>query len=294
MSWQWWKPRSKPGPASPARPSARSQEPVLEFALTGRDAPPAALVALLFEAELDRLTRLRTLWRENSGLVEPILKLSEADLVASVRRLPTSFFGTDHQWGEYMERLGAAGPVPARLWRAALSQYLAFLGSCLEVVELVMKTRYVGSRPEFVHDATMKVPEPAEAPTRIPAERLNPGEPREVILNSRRPIKLRLGEFLFTLQAGSPPTLFDDAGLDYPLTGPVCHVGRHSDCEIHLGDRFRSLSRRHLLIELLPDQRVRLTDTSTYGSWLLEPQEGLVEVQPWQQAPLAGIRQLRK
>ncbi|NKC13599.1 MAG: FHA domain-containing protein [Gammaproteobacteria bacterium] len=100
-------------------------------------------------------------------------------------------------------------------------------------------------------------------------ERLPENEPVRVDFGPRQSPVLRLANHDFTLVSGSHNfLLIDDTGGDIRLPGNHAVVGRASSCGAVLSARYRSVSRKHLMIEIHDDGTVYLTDISLMGTYI--------------------------
>lgn len=254
----------------------------LDFALVGRDSTPASLFAQLENLDAEQTSRLRQRWAGDLARIEGVVACGDSEIGTTACAIPAQFFSSEHHWAVLMDRLrGMPGIAPAH-WRRALQQYAAFLRACINLSTRLEQHRGQRNPAEF---ATTALFHQSELATRIPAERLGPGEAREFCVKDGQSLKLRLGSHDFTLLLRPLPALQDEYGRCLPLPRAKCQVGRHSDCDLCLGDDYRSVSRRHVLIELLAGDRVRLTDTSSYGTWVLQPQLFRADVKEWSELP---------
>ena len=60
----------------------------------------------------------------------------------------------------------------------------------------------------------------------------------------------------------------DDGDVETPLRVGKNIVGRDSACDVLINAAHRDVSRRHLIIEVEPGDRIRLTDISSHGTSL--------------------------
>jgi len=106
---------------------------------------------------------------------------------------------------------------------------------------------------------------PAEAER---LQRLPRGEPVSVRIPGDEGLAMKLARNSFTLYAGSSYRIVDEKGASCPLDNDVNLVGRHRGNEVPVDPDFRDVSRRHVLIELLSPDTVRMTDLSSHGTFV--------------------------
>ena len=95
------------------------------------------------------------------------------------------------------------------------------------------------------------------------------GEPLLLSLKNGKSMSLFLSKHKFTLTGGSTPTLRDESNNDsYILHTGKNSVGREPSCSISVNVQMRDISRRHLIVSILPENRIQLTDISTHGTMI--------------------------
>ncbi len=99
-------------------------------------------------------------------------------------------------------------------------------------------------------------------------ERLPKGEVVSVRFRPHQSLSLRLAKYDFVLVSGAPFLLIDDKGSDVKLNGRRVVIGRGANCQVSLDGRFKSISRKHLIVELDDDGTVHFTDISSMGTYL--------------------------
>ena len=82
----------------------------------------------------------------------------------------------------------------------------------------------------------------------------------------------------FRLVGGTPMRLLDPTGAAYVLAEGRNVIGRHAGNEVVVDAEYRSISRRHLVIEPLGANMALLTDLSAHGTFV--PAHHLPEAPP--------------
>ena len=266
----------------------------LEFALSGKTGPSsariAALVALSDEALLREADRFGEMHRQVAGA----LAHSDGNPGPAgdfLRALDASAIADDNDWRDIILALNRLDTRYETYKQAALVKYLEYLVAGREVVNSIYATRrknrerpapLVGadrrgagfSGPDFrggasgrqllVYDIpVLALPDGREKRM----NRLPKGEPVEVRIAPHQALDLLLARHPFRLVAGEPFLLIDDSGADLRLRPGRNMLGRNPECEVVIDPSYRAVSRRHLLVETGPDDRIRLTDISTLGTF---------------------------
>ena len=99
--------------------------------------------------------------------------------------------------------------------------------------------------------------------------RLPKGELVNINLGAGQRVNLRFSKHEFQLaNDGGSYRIIDDQSRDYPLQAGKNIIGRDSVCNVVVDNVYRDVSRIHLIIEPLDDQKVRFTDLSSHGTFL--------------------------
>ena len=99
--------------------------------------------------------------------------------------------------------------------------------------------------------------------------RLPKGELLNISLGAGQRINLRFSKHDSQLANDSGNyRIIDDQVRDYPLQDGKNIIGRDSLCNVVVDNIYRDVSRIHLIIEPLDDQKVRFTDLSSHGTFL--------------------------
>lgn len=99
-------------------------------------------------------------------------------------------------------------------------------------------------------------------------DRLPKGDPVTVKFKPHQSLRVRLAKHDFILVSGPQFLLIDDTGADIKIVGPRCVVGRGTNCGAIVSNRYRAVSRKHLIIELTDEGNAKLTDISSLGTYL--------------------------
>lgn len=246
-----------------------------EFALAGRTALPRQRAAVLAEAATPALigeaTALRSIEQRLVEALDASLQ-GRRSLQDSLGELGGGLFAREAAWRSVFRALALSGRELELFRRVAVAKYLQFLGAQQQFIALILRHQgeQAGALPGL--EDTLGIDgDPAsglEAADGHALVRLPRGEPREATLPRGEGVNLRLADRGFTLIAGQPLTLVDEGGRVHPL-GPGTHgIGRDLRNAIVLDTAYRTLSRRHLVVEVLGAERLRLTDLSSHGTWL--------------------------
>ena len=107
------------------------------------------------------------------------------------------------------------------------------------------------------------------AATQMPEmERLPKGEPVRIRFKPHQSLRIRLAKHNFVLVSGTHFLLVDESGADVRVNGPRCVIGRGASCNAVVDNRYRAVSRKHLIIEINDEGWVQFTDISSLGTAL--------------------------
>ncbi len=200
-----------------------------------------------------------------------------------LRELEPEQFSTDYHWREIITTLREGGPERDAYRRIALAKYLQYLSARhelmqdlfefktnLPVEEESRKSRAAGRADIDAGATAVYEAPPAPEPARLynPFERLPHGQAVLLRLDAGKPVDLLLARHHFKLFAGKTYRLVDEQGNLYLLHPGKNVLGREHGSDVTLSNDFRSISRRHVIIEPISDNVARLTDLSAHGTFL--------------------------
>jgi len=254
-----------------------------EFCLDSKTQYPVRRIAELIGLSGEALRRaaidIRRVEKRFAGILS--CSIEEPDSVGELLlEAEGKLFSQDHEWRDMVEVLAHKPPMYNPYKRILLIKYIQYLGSRQDVLRSLYgaRRREPAPPPKAVSDQTKPAcfsetavfdQSEACAPDADPAFRALPrGQAVRVELRDGREMALRLAGEEFKLFPGPRFHLLDSAGRIHPLkTGPNV-VGRHADNEVVTAPSQRSISRRHLLIEPLAFDAVKLTDLSSGGTFI--------------------------
>lgn len=262
----------------------------LEFALSGKTSPSSQRTAAIVRLSDTDLIREVESFKQMEQKVSQALARCHDDPNAAdefLRDLDITLVHEDNEWREFLWALARSdGKVP-EFKRVALSKYLQFLESAQALVRAIFAER---RRPagadaaaaDAVRAAANEVrPRQSLAfsiadilgrePARLEFNRLPKGEAIAVEFEPHQSLCVMLAKHRFTLASGDPWLLIDASGNDRQVRPEECLVGRHPEADILVYPGYRSVSRRHLIIETRSDTLVHLTDTSSLGTFVPLP-----------------------
>jgi len=267
-----------------------------EFCLDSRTQYPVRRVSELVGLSGDALRRsaidIRRVEKRFAGILAR--SIEEPDSIGELLlETEGKLFSQDHDWREIAEVLAHKPPMYNAYKRLLLVKYIQYLGSRQDVLRSLYAARRRDSpaqphpRPGAGDGPAVRTPRVESDDTRVTPftetaifdlgeiraaggdmefRPLPRGESVRVELRDGREMALRLAGEEFKLFPGPRFHLCDGAGRIYPLRTGRNVVGRHADNEVVIDPSRRSISRRHLLIEPLAFDAVRLTDLSSLGT----------------------------
>ncbi len=258
-----------------------------EFATAGRTAIPLQkftdMIRLPAPELLHEANGIRQVERQFIGILEKCIEDPE-NTGALIRDVGVKAFSNDHEWRDIIAGLNPLGPEFDEYKKVALVKYLQYLGSRQELLNMLYRART--SKPFTDQDV---IPEVAEDMRGIgtkdtvifdlmqleeshrfinPYERLPRGEAVTLRLPKGATVEILLSKHRFKLIAGEKFALVDDAGHAYILSDGRNIVGRHLSNQINIDSAYRSVSRKHLIVELCDKETVRVTDLSSHGTFV--------------------------
>ena len=206
-----------------------------------------------------------------------------------MRALDPKTFSRDHGWRTLVQILNEQAHGAEEFQRLVLSKYLEYLSfrkellhfirarrdsappaleSSMDIGEVLGETDAVppGALKEtdaFGMTRSVCMPMASDKYLRLPDKEtveftLSAGETMEVFLASHR----------FEISSGPDASLVDEQGMCYPLPEGRVSVGRHIDNDIMLDPRYQEVSRFHVIVDREDPDIIRLTDLSSFGTFV--------------------------
>lgn len=275
-----------------------------EFCLSGRVDVPVRKVAALMKLPNEELKReARTIKAIEKQFVEILRKSVESPGVISdqLRDVDPNVFSQDHDWRQLVLALNEKGPEYDELRRVALVKYMQYLSARQEIIRHTFSLKRGQSRGQEAEAEPLGAQAP-QPPARAPGElagaygpvnmgsddtlvltpeklqqldltppgfsRLPKGEPVVLATQAGQDIELRLAKHRFVLKVGEPLSLSDEGGTRHTLHSGKNIIGRDTVCNVVVDPSNRDVSRLHLIIECVGEDRLRLTDLSSHGTLL--------------------------
>ncbi|MGE0385770.1 MAG: FHA domain-containing protein [Gammaproteobacteria bacterium] len=256
-----------------------------EFACAGRTTVPVAKFREMLAAspaDLDaEAESIRNIEGQLMRLVEE--SIGRADHTGSLlRNVGLQLFSKDHGWRGIMTALASLGAEHDEYKKIAVARYLQYLAARLDAARTVARmksapapsgmpeqedhagpTAAFDSKETIIFDASAMAAPPGAGNA---FERLPRGEPHAVTIGRGTAVEMQLAGDSFRILNDGALKLADDLGHVYPLAPGRHSLGRHASNDIAVDNAHRSISRRHLLLEVCDRDTVILTDLSAHGT----------------------------
>jgi len=190
----------------------------------------------------------------------------------------------DNGWPGIIQRLRSLDGEFEAYKKAGLVRYLQYLSSAQALINNIHANRnlgrhagyggFDGARTTVVDDTARQtllystVLDAATDGVEPKMMRLPKGESLALYFQPHQSFPLMMGKFSFLLISGDPFLLIDECGQDYKLRLGKNIIGRGVGNDVIVDSAFRSVSRKHLVIDTVTDGPVQLTDISTLGTFV--------------------------
>lgn len=192
----------------------------------------------------------------------------------------------DQGWNVIMAAIVSLGRADDGMRFVAIERYRQYLRAALRCLEGIARGRLNqrhddssvgrlmdmpgnGASTAMVQQLLFDLRELADDSTAMHGlERLPKGEPCSVKFAPHQSMRIRLAKYDFTLVSGSQFLLIDDTGGDLRLPPGRVILGRGNTCSVMLDARYRSISRKHVIVQIADDGTVAFTDVSSMGTFL--------------------------
>lgn len=266
-----------------------------EFSLNGRTALPASKMSELMKLSLRELKAEAVTIEELEKRFQSLLTLSgDTTIRRAMTRFDPTIFSKDNDWRSIIAGLNDCDDEYKEFKLAALRKYLEYLRSRKAVLRDIYRQKQVqqaqANQGQEARDhtvfgsvdklsATSNLESTMSGPTSDATQmfqqvrkkepvtrRLPRGEPVMIHVKSGENIEISLSKHKFWLTATAGLELVDEEGQHYMLAKGRNVIGRDMECDISLSPTLKDVSRKHLIIEILGDNRLKLTDLSSHGT----------------------------
>ncbi len=254
--------------------------------------PPERIVEFLAcsNAELEQQARvIEEVERRFTILLDRCEKEPD-NLGPFMRALDPKAFSRDHDWRSLVLALSRQGGGYETYKRVALTKYLEYLSFRKELLNFICSRRKQSGQagrlakdvgkalggPDQRSAASLKQTD-AFGMTRVAAMpmasdkyvRLPDKETVRLALRKGESLLLFLASHRFELKAQADElALVDERGVSHYLPAGRSSIGRHIDNDVMLDARYQEISRFHLIIERDEPPTLRLTDISSFGTFV--------------------------
>lgn len=257
-----------------------------EFALGGRVSVSLVKVVELLHRPASSLRRetvaIRLIEQNLLRVVDHCLAKPD-HIGALLHDIGIRSFSTDYRWRAIFESLAEGGAELNPYRHVAVNKYLQYLCARRDALGIVYYHKTGKAlEDEIVVDVALQqsnndkdVAEQTIPPGRRP---LPHGKHVVITMEAGRDIPLFLTDHELTLRMADGLLLIDEQGQSHRLSNRQHSIGRALGNDITLDGETSSVSRKHVIIEPLSGNRVRLTDLSARGTFI--PMEVAMEIEP--------------
>jgi len=184
-------------------------------------------------------------------------------------------FSTDYRWRAIFESLAEGGAELNPYRHVAVAKYLQYLCARRDALGIVFYHKTGKALEEEIvvdaprEEATTRDEEHTMEPEQLHGFRSLPhGKSVVVSLSSRSEFRLYLADQGMSVRLADGVSLIDPQGREHRLAMRQNSVGRAIGNDVIVEGNNAAVSRKHLIIEPLSDNRVRLTDLSAGGTFV--------------------------
>lgn len=252
-----------------------------EFALGGRIAVPSGKIQRLVQCSMQELrAEARTIKEVEKRFVDILSRSIEEpkSINRSLREMDTLIFSQDHHWREIINALNETTDDYDAYRRVALVKYMQYLSARQDIIKHLYsekkKFQSNGSdkdegelKDTVILDSTI-VSEAPNANGQGDYERLPKGEATLIRLPTGTEMELMLSKHSCRVRSGDNFEFVDDKGKVHKLNKGRNVVGRDALSTVVMDANWRDISRMHVMIEVLGQSQLQITDLSSHGSYV--------------------------
>jgi len=257
-----------------------------EFTLNGRTSVPVKKITDMVKQPPQKLRKEATTIKEIEKRFVAILSRSienPKSINRALRELDLNVFSQDHNWRNIMAALNAGDDELNPYRRVAVVKYMQYLAARQEIIKYLYSEKQSSANAitptvesngtqtdrlsgTFILESPIVDSLKEEATDGL--ERLPKGESVVIKLGTSKEIGIRLSKHKCSLSSRNGIEFIDQGGKHHPLKKGKNVIGRDTTSTIKLDSSLRDVSRIHLVIENLGDNRLQLTDMSSHGTFM--------------------------
>ncbi len=253
-----------------------------EFALSARPTIPLAKVTDAIKSTSSELDlELNAIIVAIEQISELINQTSETgEVTKSLKAINSVIFSNDNGWRDIFFALKKDRSTESSKYKQiALAAYLKYLLNRQEMIQTIKsqleKDNNHISSPEAAQFKTGELDLDDNFDSNVLAKELGLsnmpiGEAVSFDVKEGDQIALLLASYQCRLVVKDGITFIDNNNEEHPISKGVNKIGRGSDCKIRFTDTMQRISRLHMTINILDDNKLELTDLSTYGTHYLQ------------------------
>lgn len=258
-----------------------------EYALKDKTALSSMSVSALGKLSDDALVKEAEAFRAMEQRIVDALSGPNHGFEQFLKRLELDQISEDHDWRKLIGAVRSLDETSEPYKKSALLKYVAYLSAAQDIIRTIRVNRLgtvddsedwgpgksgpaLGRRQRMIVDLKeISGIGGASAPGDDSGfARMSKDKPVEVQFGEHQSLELMLAKYRFTLVSGQPFLLIDETGHDLKLRPGKNIIGRSTRSGVTLDGGYGAISRRHLVVEIGQNDRVRLTDVSTLGTFL--------------------------
>ena len=260
--------------------------PDFEFCLTGRTSVPSKKISELVKLSTKKLKNEAVTIKDIEKRFVNILSRSIENpnsINQNLREMDPSIFSQDHGWRSIIAALNEGGDDLNPFRRIALVKYMQYLASRQEIIKYLYseKQSHANGSARAAEDGEEQADklsgtyilentlfEPIKDDKNGEFERMPKGEVISLKIPAGKNIDVRLSKHRCLLSNNNGIEFIDQAGNHHPLIPGRNVIGRDVASTVKIDSSLRDISRLHLLIENLGNNKLQMTDMSSHGTFL--------------------------
>lgn len=258
--------------------------PDFEFCLTGRTSVPSRKISELVKLSTKKLKNEAVTIKDIEKRFVNILSRSIENpnsINQALRELDPTIFSQDHSWRHIIGALNEGGDDLNPFRRIALVKYMQYLASRQEIIKHLYSEKQSqanGAKAEENEEPSDKLSgtyildntlfEPVKDEKNGEFERIPKGEVISLLLPAGKNIDIKLSKHRCILSNKNGIEFIDQTGNRHPLNKGRNVIGRDTSSTVKIDSSLRDISRLHLIIENLGDNKLQLTDMSSHGTFM--------------------------
>lgn len=255
-----------------------------EFSISSKVEVPSTKVIEMYSNTAEQLQQeAKSIKKVEQLLVDLLCRfVGEPDNIKNLlKKVDVSVFSKDHDWRDIIVSLNDVGDEFNPFRQISMVKYIQYLSARQQLIKYLCSQKKKGIATTEEDERLRQDKKMKETLVILESEdmqdisykselgRIPKGESIELVLTTDSQIRVGLSKHQCTIKMiGGRVFFIDPSGQKYILYTGRNEIGRGASSVVPIDTNLRDISRLHLVIEVLENNTIKLTDFSAHGTYI--------------------------